>query len=101
MKRSLIFSLSLACAVMTGCSAVLGEPVTLPQGTDNVPPSENWERMATLPGPRCTSYDGVYKVVDTEDSTIMYYAIRCGAVTGIPALAYYHEGSTENYRQVE
>lgn len=97
MKRSLILSLSLVCA-LGGCAV---QHVGLTAATDNVPTQPNWERIATLPGPRCTSYDGVYKVVDTEDSTIMYYALRCGHITGIPALAYYHEGSKENYRQID
>lgn len=77
---------------MAGCSV---NP-DLPEGTDNVPPSPNWERIANV------SYKaGVYKVVDTEDSVICYYLIAVDGRSGISCMAYYHEGSRENQRQVE
>lgn len=94
MKRLIIASM--AVLALAACKRV-DRP--LPVGTDNVPAGPNWERIANVPYGHMQ--DGVYKVVDTEDSVICYYIMDGVRPTAPSCLAYYHEGSNENYRQVE
>lgn len=91
MKRIVIASLAVVALAACGRQ--------LPEGTDNVPPAgqENWERIADV----ANFMPGVYKVVDLEDGVICYYTYYNARVSAPSCLAYYHEGSNDNYRQVE
>lgn len=60
-----LVAVNLLAGVVLG---LLGCSQGLPPDKDNL--TDDWERIASVP-----SVEGVYKVIDTEDSVICYYVI--------------------------